>query len=176
MFPQTSGAKTERLSRAVLISHTGNDAGRPCISDTPQHVRGQFHPDMVAMIVEDQRVAHDGLGEAVGQCMGVFYANNFMFGSRYPEWLQHYMNVLVSLFQRYGIASNVAKFRTMMCQPGAIRSGVSAEAKALKFTGVGDSYQVRLLLRIPFLGCGVELTAGSKTAQRCLMHGTEPEI
>ena len=30
------------------------------------------------MIVEDQRVAHDGLGETVGRCLGVFYADDGM--------------------------------------------------------------------------------------------------
>ena len=50
------------------------------------------------MTVEDQRVAHDGMGEAFGQCLGVFYANYSMVGSRDAEWIQHLMNVLVSLF------------------------------------------------------------------------------
>ena len=59
------------------------------------------------------------------------------------------MNVLVGLFQHYGLAANVAKFRSMKCQPGALKSGMSADAKALKFTGVGESYHMRLQNRIP---------------------------
>ena len=50
------------------------------------------------MTVEDQRVAHDDLGESVGECMGAFYSNDDIVGSRDPDWLQHSMNVLVSLF------------------------------------------------------------------------------
>ena len=34
------------------------------------------------MTVEDQRVDHDGLGETVGRCLGVFYADDGMVGSR----------------------------------------------------------------------------------------------
>ena len=37
------------------------------------------------MLVEDQRVVHDGIGEVVGCCMGVFYTNDRMVGSRDSE-------------------------------------------------------------------------------------------
>ena len=59
------------------------------------------------------------------------------------------MNVLVGLFRRYGLADNVAKSLSMKCQPVALKSGMSADAKALKFTGVGESYHMRLQHRIP---------------------------
>ena len=36
----------------------------------------------LAMTLEDQRVAHEGLGETVGQFQGVFYADDGMVGSR----------------------------------------------------------------------------------------------
>ena len=62
-------------------------------------------------------MAHDGLGETVGQCLGVFYADNCMMGTREPDWPQHVMTVLVGLFRRHGLAANVAKSRTMTCQP-----------------------------------------------------------
>ena len=96
------------------------------------------------MTVEDKRMAHDRMREAIGRCMGLFYAGDGMVGSRYPEWLQHLMHILVSPFRRYGLAANVTKSHTMMCQPGELRSGMSREAKALKYTGVRDSYRVRL--------------------------------
>ena len=40
-----------------------------------------------AIILEEQRVAHDGLGETIGRCLGVFYANDGMVGTRDPDWL-----------------------------------------------------------------------------------------
>ena len=64
----------------------------------------------------------------------------------------------------------------MTCQPGAIKLGMSEEAKALKCTGVGDYYCMRLRRQIPCPKCGVELNAGSMTAHHCCMHGTEPVI
>ena len=60
----------------------------------------------LGMTVEDQRVDHEGLGETVGRCLGVFYAGNGMVGSRNSEWLQHTMNILVGLFIRHGLLQN----------------------------------------------------------------------
>ena len=34
------------------------------------------------MTVEYQKVAHDGLGDTIGRCLGVFYADDVMVGSR----------------------------------------------------------------------------------------------
>ena len=96
-----------------------------------------FIKTWLAMTVEDQRVAHDGLGETIGRCLGVLYANNGMVVSRDPDWLQHAMHVLVGLFRRYGLAANVSKSRTMTCQPDVLRAGMSEESVALKCTGVG---------------------------------------
>ena len=72
------------------------------------------------------------MGETVGQCLGVFYADDGIVGSCDLDWLQNTMNVLVGLFRRYGLAVNVAKSRTITCQPGALRVGVLEEAIALK--------------------------------------------
>ena len=96
------------------------------------------------MTVEDNRVAQNGLGEAVGRCLRVFYANDNMLGSIDPDWMQHLMNVLVDLFRRYGLTANVSNSLLMTCQPSALRSGVSKESKALKCTGVVDSYRVSI--------------------------------
>ena len=126
----------------------------------------------LAMMVEDHRVAHDGLGETFGRCLVVFYTDDGMVRSCNSDWLQNAMNVLVGLFIRYGPAANVAKSRTMTCHPGELRAGMSEEAMVLKCTGVGDSYQVRLRKQIPYPECGVDITAGSLMAHRHRMHGT----
>ena len=94
--------------------------------------------------IEDQRVDYDGMGETFGRCLGVFYSNYGMVGSRNSDLLQHAMNALVGSIRRYGLAANIAKSHTMICQPRALRAGISEEAMALKCTGVGDSEQARL--------------------------------
>ena len=81
---------------------------------------------------------HNGMLEDVRIFLGFFYANDGMVGSRYSEWMQHSMNVLVGLFWRYGLASNVTKSCMMTFQTGELRLGMSEESKALKCTEVGD--------------------------------------
>ena len=54
----------------------------------------------------------------VGQCLGLFCAKYGMVVSRDPEWLQGALNVLIILLQRYGLVTNVDKYKAMMCQPG----------------------------------------------------------
>ena len=108
------------------------------------------YPTLIRL-VGIQQVAHDGLGETVGRCMGVFYADYGMVSSHDLDWIQHAMSVSVGLFRRYNLAANVSKSRTMTCQPGALRAGMSEAAMELKFMGVGDLYQVKLLRRIPCL-------------------------
>ena len=39
------------------------------------------------MIVDDHRLDHDGLGDIVGWCLGVFYTNDGMVVSQYSDWL-----------------------------------------------------------------------------------------
>ena len=103
----------------------------------------------LTMIVEDQRVDHGGLGETIGRCLGVLYAEDGMVVSQDADWMQRSMNILVGLFLRYVLAANVAKSCTMTCQHGALRLGMSEEANDLKCTGVGDSYRVRILIITP---------------------------
>ena len=71
---------------------------------------------LLAMTVEDQRVAQDGLVETVGLCVGVFYAYYGMFGSRDS------MTVLFSLFRSYGLAAKVAKSCIITCHVRALRA------------------------------------------------------
>ena len=67
----------------------------------------------LAMTVEDHRMAHNGMGKAVGRFLGVFYADDVMVVSRDSEWVHHSMNVLLGLFRQYGLADNVTKSRTI---------------------------------------------------------------
>ena len=50
------------------------------------------------------------------------------------------MNIFIGLFRWYGLAANSAKYRIITCQPSALRSGMSEEAKEIKCMGVGTSY------------------------------------
>ena len=82
----------------------------------------------LALIVEDELFAHEGLELAVGRCLGLFYAGNVMVGSRDPEWLQVDLNVLIGLLQLYGLVWNISKYKSKTCQPKEIRYGILEEA------------------------------------------------
>ena len=121
-------------------------------------------------------MAINGVGENVHCCLVFFYADYGTVVSRYSDWLQYYMNVLISLFWRYGLKANIAKSHTMTCQNGKLRSGMSEEAGERKYTGVGDYYRKRLRKRITCPEFGFKITTGSMIAHRSRMHGVEPEI
>ena len=84
--------------------------------------------NLLVLTVEDELVAHEGMGLAMGWCLGLFYDNKGMVGLRDTKWIQDAPNVLIGLFQRYGMVEKVAKSKAMMCQLGSIRSGMSEEA------------------------------------------------
>ena len=79
-------------------------------------------------MVEDQLVDQEQLGLAVWRCLGLFYSNNGVVGSRDPECPQGALNVLIGPFHRYGLVANVAKFKVMTCHPGTLQSWMLEEA------------------------------------------------
>ena len=103
----------------------------------------------LAMTAEDHRVDHYGLVDTSGRYLRLFYANYGMVGSRDADWMQHSINFLFGLFRQYSLAANIAKSRTITCQPSALQSGMHEKATALKCTSVGNSYHVILQRRIP---------------------------
>ena len=128
------------------------------------------------MTVKYQTVVQQGLGLNVGRCLGVFYTDKCMVGARDSEWLQNALNIRIGLFWRYRLVTNIANYRRMMCQPGALWSGTPEEAVGRRCTGLWVSYHERLRRRIPCPERGVELTDGSITAHQIRMYGTCPSI
>ena len=97
------------------------------------------------MVVEDQRVAHDGLGETVGRCLGVFCDNDGMVGSHNSKWLQHAMNIPVRLFRRYGLAANIAKSKKNDMPEQNIMGGDVGGGHSAEFHGGGRLLPIETL-------------------------------
>ena len=91
----------------------------------------------LSMTVEDELVAHDGLGLMMGQCIGMFYANDGLVWSREQKWLRGYLNMPIGLFRRYGLVANIAKSKSMTCQTVEIWYGMSEEEVFQKSMGSG---------------------------------------
>ena len=77
--------------------------------------------------MEHESFIQDGLQHAVGQSLGVLYADDELLGSQDPDCLQVALNFFIGLFWRIGLASNIAKSKTIICQPGAIWLVMSEE-------------------------------------------------
>ena len=65
----------------------------------------------MSMTVDDDTVIQDSLVHAVGRSMEVVYEDDGLIGSREPEWLQGSLNVLIGLFLRIGLMTNVANYK-----------------------------------------------------------------
>ena len=74
----------------------------------------------LALMLDDQLVAYDGLVLALGRCIGIFYANGCMLVLRGPEWLQVPLNVIIGLFRRYRLVANVTNSKAMTCHLDAL--------------------------------------------------------
>ena len=109
----------------------------------------------LSLLVEYESNIHDSLRMAVGRSMGVFYVYNGLVGSRYLQWLQGYINVLIRLFYRVVLMANFAKSNTITFQQGLIRTGMSEEAFSRRITGEGAPYQELIRRRIPCPHCRV---------------------
>ena len=104
------------------------------------------------------------------------YADNVVVGSRYLEWLQGSLNVLIGLFRVYRLVENVTKSRAMTCQLGTLWSGMQEESVVRRcMFRVLDCHE-RLRMRIPSSDYRIEIIAVLMTAHRSQMHGTEPGI
>ena len=58
----------------------------------------------------------------------IFYVNEAYLASRDAEFLQHALDLLMSLFARVGLETNVSKMQTMICIPGRIRTQLPADS------------------------------------------------
>ena len=74
-----------------------------------------------------------------------------MIGSRDSDWLQSAINVLVGIFRRYGLSSNIAKSCTMACQIGALWTGVLEEAMELKLLIRQFCRKINLIVKHDFI-------------------------
>ena len=123
--------------------------------------------------VEEKPATHEGLGTTVRLCMGVFDADDSMIGSREPECPQGAINVLIRLFRRFGLISNVEKSKTKTCQPGVICTGISEEGFSRSSKVGGATYRYHLLWHIPCTYCGVELMVRSITDHHIQLYGMD---
>jgi len=67
------------------------------------------------------------LDELMSTFFAIFYGDDAYLASRDKEFLQRALDLLVSLFERVGLETNVSKMQTMICTPGRIRTQLPAD-------------------------------------------------
>ena len=104
--------------------------------------------------------------------MAVFYADDGMVVATDPQWLQGAFSVLVAIFDRVGLLTNVDKTTSTACQPcGAGSGNRTTDGYRQRVTGEGLSYRERQRERVACWECGVEIAAGSLSGHLMTRHG-----
>ena len=92
--------------------------------------------------------------------VALFFVDDAFIASRNPAFLQRAMDVLVKLFDRVGLRTNVQKTKAVTFVPGKIRTRLSTEAYTRSQVGLQSraDWERR---RVECDRCGVELSAAS---------------
>jgi hypothetical protein len=107
-----------------------------------------------------EEAARNGLGECVVEILVVFYVDDGLIASHDPVWLQESFDVLIGLFERIGLFTNVAKTKAMVCIPGQIQEGYTEEEYA-DYKSPTETSADRKRRRVDCKICGASLAAGS---------------
>jgi hypothetical protein len=99
---------------------------------------------------EDGDYEERELDDLMSTFFAIFYVDDAYLASRDPEFLQRALDLLVSLFARVGLETNVSKTQTMICTPGRIRTQLPADSyRRLIRTGDCDVAVSRRLSGMP---------------------------
>jgi len=125
-------------------------------------------------ITEDHDTATNGLrGATVRDLMVAFYADDGLFAVWNHQWLQDALNVLVTLFQKVGLETNVDKTKILICHPSFVRTHLrhlSDEAYKRRLTGEGLSYRDRKQQRMQCQLCIKPFAASYIDSHRATAH------
>ena len=72
-----------------------------------------------------------------------FHADDGIIASTNLLWLQWSFDVLIGLFERFVLQTNMARTVEMVCQPGKISGRQSTDEYRQHITEKGDSHHVR---------------------------------
>ena len=71
-------------------------------------------------IMAENEAGPGGFGYTVADKMTLFYAYSGLIDSTNTVWLQWEFAIIIGLFERFGIITNMEKMVKMVCQPGTI--------------------------------------------------------
>ena len=107
--------------------------------------------DVVCVYQEDQH----GLGWAVGERNVIFCADDSRIVVRDDKWVQDALPVVVEIFRRVGLDTNLDKSKSMVCTPRYIWGKWGEQAYKIWVTGEGATYREWKMLRVSCAQCGL---------------------
>ena len=81
----------------------------------------------------EEEAAKNGVAEMARTFIVLFYVDDGYIASRDPVFLQTCLDILVGIFERVGLFTNVKKTKAMTCLPGKIRYSLSEETYKKRF-------------------------------------------
>jgi hypothetical protein len=165
---------------AVLVCRAMGRYGEPFQAERGVTQGGPVSPRLFNIMVDaivrewfrqvfGDEVARDGVGEAVRLFIALFYVDDGWIASRDPEQLQHSFGILIGLFERVGLFTNVDKTKAMICIPGRIRTKLSTEVYERSRFGfcTAKAWESR---RVECDICGANLSASSLSSHLETQH------
>jgi hypothetical protein len=71
---------------------------------------------------DESELEEEAIALLMATFFAIFYVDDAYLASRDPDFLQRALDVLVDLFARVGLETNVKKTQAMTCMPGRIRT------------------------------------------------------
>jgi hypothetical protein len=78
--------------------------------------------EWVRQLWEESELEEEVITKLMAAFFAIFYVDDAYLASRDPEFLQRALDILVNLFARVGLKTNVKKTQTMICMPGRIQT------------------------------------------------------
>ena len=113
--------------------------------------------EWIRQILGDDAAA-EGYGDAIRLLLAIFYADDGYIASRSEQQLQEALDILVDLFGRVGLRTNVQKTKGMTCVNGTIRTKLSEEVYSNSRVGFHTNRAWRNR-RVDCDVCGLNLSA-----------------
>ena len=113
----------------------------------------------------------EGLGVSVQGLVVYFYTNDVLVVSPCHQRLQRYFDVVIYLFHRVVLQTNVSNTVSMACRPCHTPCGMLESVYKIRTTGVGPSYREGLRRRLHCPQYGVGLAAGSLLTHHQIQNG-----
>jgi hypothetical protein len=145
-----------RILRGAVLCRARRHTGWPSISKAVQHPCRLCSTRMPSEALIGERVGGGGHRPPDGHFFAVFYVDDAYLASRDPVFLQRAIDLIVELFARVGLKTNVQKTQAMICTPGRIRIQLPSDSYAHMHggrmsAGEWDSRKVQCLHRKAFM-------------------------